>query len=149
MTDLGSLMHLSLIVLRATNPEALASFYALVVIPMTSEQHSDGPIHYAGSFGGGALEIYPAKNDGPIKVTEDEIAAGTMAIDFLTRNRLTVIVQNITDATAGTPPKLATRAFIYGSFTDEILKERIGSTIYYFFSNRVNSMLLPRAIPEL
>ena len=60
-------MRLSLIVLRSTNAEHLAGFYAKIGIPMFQERHGTGPLHFAGTLAGGVIEIYPTKT--PTKLT--------------------------------------------------------------------------------
>jgi hypothetical protein len=60
-------MRLSLIVLRSPDPERLASFYGHLGIKMIQEQHGNGPVHFAGDFKTGVIEIYPTKT--PTKIT--------------------------------------------------------------------------------
>jgi predicted enzyme related to lactoylglutathione lyase len=51
--------RLSLIVIRAENPQNLARFYEILGLSFLAEKHGDGPIHYAADLNGVVFEIYP------------------------------------------------------------------------------------------
>ena len=55
----------SLIVLRATQPQALSSLYATFGCDFVRERHGSGPVHFACERGGAVLEIYPRSPDQP------------------------------------------------------------------------------------
>ncbi len=52
-------MRLSLIVLRARDPERLANFYELFGCSFEVEQHGSSPVHYACAHDRTVFEIYP------------------------------------------------------------------------------------------
>ncbi|MBW4462814.1 MAG: VOC family protein [Nodosilinea sp. WJT8-NPBG4] len=52
---------LSLIVIRATDIEALLAFYHALGITLVQEKHGSSPVHYSCDFGGLVLELYPSK----------------------------------------------------------------------------------------
>jgi predicted enzyme related to lactoylglutathione lyase len=52
---------LNLIVLRASDPIALTTFYGLLGVAFTEERHGSGPAHYSAAFGEVVLEIYPKR----------------------------------------------------------------------------------------
>lgn len=54
-------LHFSLLVLRARDIETTASFYRALGLEFTSEQHGQGPVHFACERDGFVLEIYPLK----------------------------------------------------------------------------------------
>lgn len=54
---------LSLLVLRARDPQELAHFYGKLGLDFVREQHGPGPIHHSCRAGTSTLEIYPLEND--------------------------------------------------------------------------------------
>ena len=52
-------MQLSLLVLRARQPELLSKFYEQFGCSFELEKHGDGPVHYACSHESTVFEIYP------------------------------------------------------------------------------------------
>ena len=58
-----STSHLSLVVLRVRDPDAVARFYGALGIDFREERHGDGPRHFAGYVGEALIEIYPAESD--------------------------------------------------------------------------------------
>ncbi|WP_372389037.1 VOC family protein [Xanthomonas axonopodis] len=50
---------LSLLVLKAVDPSALARFYAKLGLTFVQEQHGSGPIHLSCHVGESVFEIYP------------------------------------------------------------------------------------------
>ena len=58
-------MQLSLLVLRAKQPQELVAFYSLFGCRFAQEQHGNGPVHYACELGPSVLEIYPRAPNGP------------------------------------------------------------------------------------
>jgi len=69
-----------------------------------------------------------------------EVGAEGKSIDSATQARLAYLTQTMTEATAGTPPKLATRAHVYGSYIDEPLLYVNNGTKYYIHSNDLYSV---------
>lgn len=53
---------LSLLVLRAADPERLARFYSAFGLAFRTEKHGEGPLHWSCDLGGSVLEIYPASS---------------------------------------------------------------------------------------
>jgi lactoylglutathione lyase len=49
----------SLVVLKTRQVERVRRFYGSLGIELTEEQHSKGPVHFAGRVGDVVLEIYP------------------------------------------------------------------------------------------
>ena len=56
---------LSLLVLRALDPDRLARFYGAFGLSFRAEQHGSGPLHHACDLNGFVLEIYPASSSSP------------------------------------------------------------------------------------
>lgn len=56
---------LSLLVLRAADPERLARFYSAFGLAFRTEKHGEGPLHWSCDLGGSVLEIYPASSRVP------------------------------------------------------------------------------------
>ena len=56
---------LSLLVLRALDPDRLACFYGAFGLSFRAEQHGSGPLHHACDLNGSVLEIYPASPASP------------------------------------------------------------------------------------
>lgn len=54
-------MALSLLVIRARDIETTAAFYRALGLDFTSEQHGQGPQHFASEQNDFVLEIYPLK----------------------------------------------------------------------------------------
>ena len=50
---------LNLVVLRSTQPEVLADFYAHLGIQFRKHRHGGGPEHFAAELGACVFEIYP------------------------------------------------------------------------------------------
>lgn len=50
---------LSLLVLRAKDPERLVSFYGKLGLSFVRERHGSGPAHHSCQTGGSTFEIYP------------------------------------------------------------------------------------------
>jgi len=57
------MVGLSLLVLRAKDPDALVNFYTAIGVSFVREQHGRGPVHHAADLGGTTLEIYPSAGD--------------------------------------------------------------------------------------
>lgn len=57
--------RLNLLVLRARNADALATFYSALGLNFVRHRHGTGPEHYAAEEAGGVFEIYPANTGGP------------------------------------------------------------------------------------
>jgi len=55
---------LNLVVLRARDPRALASFYQAIGLKFQRERHGSGPEHFASDTGGLIFEIYPMCTEG-------------------------------------------------------------------------------------
>ena len=58
-------LTLSLVVIRADDPERLRDFYSALGFRFVREQHGAGPIHHACEVGTFVFEIYPRKQDEP------------------------------------------------------------------------------------
>lgn len=56
-----TMTSISLLVLRASDPEATAAFYSALGFEFNVEQHANGPQHFACEEDGFVLEIYPLK----------------------------------------------------------------------------------------
>lgn len=56
-------MQLNLLVLRARDPKALASFYGSLGLTFQKERHGAGPEHMSCETGGGIFEIYPCVDE--------------------------------------------------------------------------------------
>lgn len=56
-------MDLSLIVLRANDPAALAEFYSALGMTFREERHGAGPSHMASVTGRSIVEIYPRQSE--------------------------------------------------------------------------------------
>jgi lactoylglutathione lyase len=52
-------MELKLIVIRTSDPERLAGFYALLGLVFDHHKHGNSPYHYGTTIGQTVLEIYP------------------------------------------------------------------------------------------
>ncbi|MDZ4402959.1 hypothetical protein [Prosthecobacter sp.] len=52
---------LSLLVLRASEPEKLAIFYAHLGMQFVKHRHGSGPEHFSSELGNFGFEIYPLK----------------------------------------------------------------------------------------
>lgn len=59
------MIRLNLVVLRSSNPAALADFYSNLGLSFQQEQHGNGPVHFAAELEGCVLEIYPLRAGGP------------------------------------------------------------------------------------
>jgi len=58
--------RLNLVVLRASDPDRLASFYSELGLSFTKHRHGTGPEHFACESQGSVFEIYPASSkNGP------------------------------------------------------------------------------------
>jgi lactoylglutathione lyase len=57
--------HLSLLVLKTHQLEALRRFYGTLGIEFVEERHGQGPLHFAGCAGDTVLEIYPLPDNTP------------------------------------------------------------------------------------
>jgi catechol 2,3-dioxygenase-like lactoylglutathione lyase family enzyme len=55
---------LNLVVLRAADLEASASFYRRVGLQLAPQRHGNGPEHYAAETPGGVFELYPLSKNG-------------------------------------------------------------------------------------
>ena len=78
-------MHpsLSLVLIRSTDPEKLAAFYAHLGMSFAKHRHGSGPEHFSAELGsGGVFEIYPRK-------AEDKATSAT---------RIGFCVDSVTDA---------------------------------------------------
>ncbi|RYZ81220.1 MAG: glyoxalase/bleomycin resistance/extradiol dioxygenase family protein [Proteobacteria bacterium] len=60
---------LSLLVLRAQNPEVTRDFYSALGLTFEQEQHGSGPLHYAAQSENFVLEIYPLAS-GQTEITD-------------------------------------------------------------------------------
>ena len=49
----------NLMVLRASNPDSLVTFYTSIGLSFVKERHGSGPTHFASASAGFVLEIYP------------------------------------------------------------------------------------------
>jgi predicted enzyme related to lactoylglutathione lyase len=56
-------VKLNLIVLKTRQVEQVRTFYQVLGLDLTEEQHGKGPIHFAGRIGDVVIEIYPLPND--------------------------------------------------------------------------------------
>lgn len=54
-------MKLNLLVIRTSNPKALAAQYELLGFIFDYHQHGNGPFHYASNKDGFVFEIYPLR----------------------------------------------------------------------------------------
>jgi predicted enzyme related to lactoylglutathione lyase len=54
---------LTLVVIRARDPEKLATFYMALGMSFLKHRHGKGPEHYSAIDGGTVFEIYPAKDE--------------------------------------------------------------------------------------
>lgn len=57
--------RLNLLVLRARDPDTLATFYTALGLRFSQHRHGNGPEHYAAEEGGSVFEIYPANAGAP------------------------------------------------------------------------------------
>ena len=81
---------LSLVVIRSTDPEKLASFYAHLGMIFVKHRHGSGPEHFSAELGsGGVFEIYPRNaEDGPTTASRigfsiDSVAEACSAITLV------------------------------------------------------------------
>ena len=65
MSQLSDVPALSLLVLRAVDPERLCQFYGALGLRFVREQHGSGPVHHASEMGESVFEIYPRKPEEP------------------------------------------------------------------------------------
>ena len=56
-------LRCTLIVLRCAHLDAARSFYEALGAHFVEEKHGEGPRHYAATFGGMTLELYPGEAD--------------------------------------------------------------------------------------
>ncbi len=56
---------ISFIAPYAEDLEATADFYRTLDLPLTREQHGDGPVHYSTPIGNTVLELFQATKDKP------------------------------------------------------------------------------------
>jgi lactoylglutathione lyase len=56
---------LTLIVLKTARPDQLKAFYQCLGIQFRTEQHGNGPVHFAAELAQTVLEIYPRTNGEP------------------------------------------------------------------------------------
>src|SRR5262245_34215212 len=56
---------LSLVVLKTRQVDDLLRFYGTLGIPLTQEQHGNGPVHFAGRVGDVVFEVYPLSDHDP------------------------------------------------------------------------------------
>ncbi|HEY4302330.1 MAG TPA: VOC family protein [Candidatus Didemnitutus sp.] len=59
-----NLPRLNLLVLRARDADALATFYSALGLRFVRHRHGTGPEHHAAEGPGSVFEIYPANADG-------------------------------------------------------------------------------------
>lgn len=71
---------LNLLVLKAENPEKLASFYSAFGLSFVREKHGKGPVHHSSNAGGSVFEIYPC-TDPSEKTTGTRIGFKVRSID--------------------------------------------------------------------
>jgi predicted enzyme related to lactoylglutathione lyase len=76
------LPRLSLLVIRAIDPSALAQFYSALGIQFQTEQHGGGPVHYVSIDAGVTLEIYP-RRDGEAATTNTRLGFSTVDLDVV------------------------------------------------------------------
>ncbi len=72
--------RLSLIVLRALEPETLVQFYTVLGMRFAPERHVTGPLHYVSSDAGFTFEIYPRYADQP-DTTATRLGFEVVALD--------------------------------------------------------------------
>lgn len=83
------LPRLSLVVIRAADPERLARFYSALGMSFEVEQHGAGPLHYVSTDTGITFEIYPGSpKEAP--TTGTRLGFATVALD--------VVLKALTDA---------------------------------------------------
>jgi predicted enzyme related to lactoylglutathione lyase len=75
-------MNINLIVLKTSNPVALASFYEQLGIKFDHHRHDTGPLHYAAEIDGVVFEIYPLPKNR--EKADDTLRLG-FTVDDLTR----------------------------------------------------------------
>jgi lactoylglutathione lyase len=56
---------LTLVVLKTARPEQVKAFYQCLDIQFRTEQHGNGPVHFAADLAQTVLEIYPRSNGEP------------------------------------------------------------------------------------
>jgi RHS repeat-associated protein len=87
-----------------------------------------------------ATKCVPVERGPGVDLCFVEIGPEGQSIDDATRDRLNNLVTRETAATAGTPPKIATRSHVYGSYVDEPLMSVIQGQGYYLHSNHLYSV---------
>jgi hypothetical protein len=87
-----------------------------------------------------AVKCVPAEGGPGVDIAFVEIGPEGGTLDAATQTRLSDLVARETAATAGTPPKIATRSHIYGSYVDEPLMSVIQGQRYYLHSNHLYSI---------
>lgn len=56
--------NLNLLVIRASDPSRLASFYSRIGLSFIEEKHESGPAHFSCNLGSSVFEIYPLGKNG-------------------------------------------------------------------------------------
>jgi RHS repeat-associated protein len=89
----------------------------------------------------GTLTISPDATAYNARICFIEIGQEGQSIDPTSQDRLAILVQSMTEATAGTAPQLQTRSHVFGSYVDEPIMSINQGVKYYLHHGRNYSIL--------
>ena len=76
--------YFDLFVLRVKDMEAHAAFYVALGVKFEKHSHGAGPEHYAATYGGQVLELYPSEKDGlSLRFPVQDVDATFAALELL------------------------------------------------------------------
>ncbi|MFK7821621.1 MAG: VOC family protein, partial [Planctomycetaceae bacterium] len=96
MNEIPPTPSVSLIVLRVSDLSRSAEFYARLGVHFESEQHGDGPEHFAAQLGHTVFELYPATGKWPVSTSVRlgfRVNGIDATVDQLRRSDVTILTE--------------------------------------------------------